>query len=239
VRLTATGDLERLVVLVAANLANSHGGGLPGAAARLTPDVVFQDRQRVRGPRPQASTHEEKKMNVLAKAPSGIRSRLPGRQPSSIEKARSSVRRTAVEVAGATAGAAARTGRAISANRGKVMAGAGLGTAGAILARRKLSGPAEPPTPVPVPINDETLADRVKSRIFREDAAPKGSVNVNAEQGVVYLRGEVEDGEWIGKLVAEAERVDGVSRVESLLHTPGRGAPTKENGSGSRAKKAG
>jgi osmotically-inducible protein OsmY len=68
--------------------------------------------------------------------------------------------------------------------------------------------------------NDQALAERVKSEIFQPADAPKGSVNVNVEEGVVYLRGEVKRPEEIRKLVEEAGAVDGVRNVENLLHTP-------------------
>jgi osmotically-inducible protein OsmY len=68
--------------------------------------------------------------------------------------------------------------------------------------------------------NDQDLADRVKSQIFQPEDAPKGSVNVNVENGVVYLRGEVNRADQIQKLVEQAGEVDGVTAVESLLHTP-------------------
>jgi osmotically-inducible protein OsmY len=68
--------------------------------------------------------------------------------------------------------------------------------------------------------NDQALAERVKSEIFQPADAPKGSVNINVEDGVVYLRGEVKRPEEIRKLVEEAGAVDGVRGVENLLHTP-------------------
>jgi osmotically-inducible protein OsmY len=68
--------------------------------------------------------------------------------------------------------------------------------------------------------NDQALADRVKSEIFRPADAPKASVNVNVENGVVYLRGEVKRPDEIRKLVEQASHVDGVAAVENLLHTP-------------------
>jgi osmotically-inducible protein OsmY len=80
--------------------------------------------------------------------------------------------------------------------------------------------------------NDETIAERVRSEIFRPEDAPKGSVNVNVEQGVVYLRGEVADQERIQRLVSVAGAIPGVTRVESLLHAPGEEAA---NGSRSAA----
>jgi osmotically-inducible protein OsmY len=74
-------------------------------------------------------------------------------------------------------------------------------------------------------LNDPALARKVESEIFRDADAPKGSVNVNAEDGVIYLRGQVEEAETIERLVAAAQRVDGVREVKSLLHTPGTPAP--------------
>ncbi len=74
-------------------------------------------------------------------------------------------------------------------------------------------------------LNDPALARKVESEIFREEDAPKGSVNVSAQDGVVELRGQVDDPETIDRLVAAAEKVEGVREVKSLLHTPGEPAP--------------
>ncbi|MGA8217222.1 MAG: BON domain-containing protein [Solirubrobacterales bacterium] len=68
--------------------------------------------------------------------------------------------------------------------------------------------------------NDQALAERAKSEIFQPADVPKGSVNVNVENGVVYLRGEVKRPDEIRKLVEQAGHVDGVAAVENLLHTP-------------------
>ena len=67
-------------------------------------------------------------------------------------------------------------------------------------------------------LNDPALARKVESEIFRDAEAPKGKVDVNVENRVVYLRGKV-DQETAEKLVSEAQQVDGVERVESLLET--------------------
>jgi osmotically-inducible protein OsmY len=73
--------------------------------------------------------------------------------------------------------------------------------------------------------DDVTLARKVESEIFRSADAPKGSVSVNAENGVVFLRGEVGEREWIDRLEADAKKVDGVAAVRNLLHLPGTEAP--------------
>jgi hypothetical protein len=75
---------------------------------------------------------------------------------------------------------------------------------------------------------DPDLANKVRSEIFRGPEAPKGDVNVNAENGVVYLRGEVDSAEDAERLATHAREVMGVRDVVSLLHTPGEPAPTKE-----------
>lgn len=77
-------------------------------------------------------------------------------------------------------------------------------------------------------LNDPALARKVESEIFRDADAPKASVSVNAEYGVIYLRGEVPDEATKEGLVTRARAVDGVRAVESLLHLPGERAPTKD-----------
>ena len=79
-------------------------------------------------------------------------------------------------------------------------------------------------------LNDPALARKVESEIFRDADAPKGSVVVNAENGVIYLRGEVEDADTITALVEKAQAVEGVHGVENLLHLPGTPAPSKGDG---------
>lgn len=75
---------------------------------------------------------------------------------------------------------------------------------------------------------DADLANKVRSEIFRDADAPKGEVNVNAENGVVFLRGELDSKKRIDELVKAAHEVAGVRDVVSLLHLPGEEAPAKE-----------
>ena len=67
--------------------------------------------------------------------------------------------------------------------------------------------------------DDNTLAQKVKSEIFRDDSLPKGDINVNSEFGVVFLRGQVESDDQIAKLETATREVDGVKDVRNLLHT--------------------
>ena len=69
--------------------------------------------------------------------------------------------------------------------------------------------------------DDTTLARKVESEIFRDSEVSKGQVNVNAEDGVVILRGEVERPELSADLEEKTRKVSGVKGVENLLHTPG------------------
>jgi BON domain len=79
-------------------------------------------------------------------------------------------------------------------------------------------GPLEQP-------DDTTLAHKVESTIFRDPAVPKGQILVNAENGIVYLRGEVPEQSMVDDLVERTRAVQGVLGVESLLHLPGEQAP--------------
>ena len=80
----------------------------------------------------------------------------------------------------------------------------------------------EGPKPQP---DDVTLAHMVESELFRDEQVPKGQINVNAENGKVYLRGEVGEPEMIRDLEERARSVHGVQEVENLLHLPGAEAP--------------
>lgn len=77
----------------------------------------------------------------------------------------------------------------------------------------------------PKDFNDETLKSKVESALFRDEDAPKGQVDVNAQNGVVQLRGEVGSPELIEELVQRTRSIRGVRDVENLLHLPGRPAP--------------
>jgi osmotically-inducible protein OsmY len=78
----------------------------------------------------------------------------------------------------------------------------------------------------PKDFDDQTLKAKVESEVFRPADAPKGDVNVNVENGVVYLRGQVEQSELIDDLEQRVRSVQGVRGVENLLHVPGTEAPS-------------
>src|SRR5262245_18812558 len=105
--------------------------------------------------------------------------------------------------------------------QGEQLAGSATGQAQAL--KQKATHLQEEPKPQP---DDVTLAQKVETEIFRDADVPKGQINVNAENGKVYLRGEVAQPALISDLEERARKVQGVHEVENLLHTPGAEAPT-------------
>jgi osmotically-inducible protein OsmY len=71
------------------------------------------------------------------------------------------------------------------------------------------------------PPDDTTLARKVETEIFRPADAPKGQVNVQALDGIVELRGQVNDPAVIEDLEKRTRNVTGVRDVRNLLHLPG------------------
>jgi hypothetical protein len=77
----------------------------------------------------------------------------------------------------------------------------------------------------PKALDDATLKNKVETEIFRAADSPKGRVSVNAQHGVVQLRGEVDSTELIDDLVQKVRSIHGVRDVENLLHLAGTPAP--------------
>ena len=104
----------------------------------------------------------------------------------------------------------------------------GVATAGGgILFLRRRRAKADDPGRSTGELNDPALARKVESEIFRPADAPKSSVSVNVEYGVVFLRGTVRDASQSDELERTARSVDGVKDVQNLLHLPGEPAPSK------------
>lgn len=77
--------------------------------------------------------------------------------------------------------------------------------------------------------DDNTLRDRIESEAFRHDTAPHGEYNLNVEDGVAVLRGQLSSEADIQRLIELVAQVPDVRAVESYLHTPGTPAPNKES----------
>jgi hypothetical protein len=124
--------------------------------------------------------------------------------------------RTGYAIAFGAAAAAAVTAGYLSRNRGRGLVGPAKGMAHSVIPHRHED------------MDDQTLADRVRSEIFRAPDAPKGSVSVDVQAGVAYLRGEVPDRYWIDRLGTSTRKVEGITGVKNLLHSPGTPAPPAE-----------
>ena len=75
-------------------------------------------------------------------------------------------------------------------------------------------------------LDDINLTRSVETEVIRSPGAPRG-VEVNAVDGVVYLRGEVDRPGQIDQLEAHARAIPGVREVENLLHMPRRSTRTR------------
>jgi osmotically-inducible protein OsmY len=108
-----------------------------------------------------------------------------------------------------TAGFFRRKARVLDRGRKRAVS-AGYGA----VQKAKHRNEAEKPQP-----NDATLKAKVESEVFRDSRVPKGRVDVNAEDGVVYLRGEVDSQDLVAELGEATRKVHGVRAVENQLHT--------------------
>jgi len=97
-------------------------------------------------------------------------------------------------------------------------------TADATGTARRAAHAVRPPSDIE--IDDATLVDKVESTVFRHRDIPKGQININAENGVVFLRGQVERPELVESLEARVRKVRGVQGIENLLHVPAAEPPT-------------
>lgn len=75
-------------------------------------------------------------------------------------------------------------------------------------------------TPDTPPADDHALADRVRTELFRPADSPKGQMNVDAVDGIVSLRGQVERVEQVREIEEQVRSIPGVRDVENHLHTP-------------------
>jgi hypothetical protein len=84
-------------------------------------------------------------------------------------------------------------------------------------------------TQTPKDLDDVAIARKVETVIFRDDAVEKGKIDVNAADGVVWLRGEAKTPEQIKDLERQAAAIPEVKKVENLLHLPKTPAPTRSD----------
>jgi hypothetical protein len=109
-----------------------------------------------------------------------------------------------------TADSAGRVGRKLSSD-----ASGWTGRLTAIPARRNRE-----------PLDDATLAHKVETELFRDADLPKGDININAENGVIVVRGQVPTWDVATQIESRVRKIDGVKEVQNLLHEPTQPAPT-------------
>jgi len=76
-------------------------------------------------------------------------------------------------------------------------------------------------------VDDETLVARVRSEVLRDQRLKAGEIHIDAYQGCVTLRGQLEHPDEIRKLVRDTAHVEGVREVRNFLHLPGTPPPNK------------
>jgi osmotically-inducible protein OsmY len=79
--------------------------------------------------------------------------------------------------------------------------------------KHEVAGPTNTDAP-----DDATVAQKIRSEVLGNYDTSR--LNVNVEDGVAVLRGELQHPEQINALVRDVERVAGVRDVRSLLHLP-------------------
>lgn len=82
------------------------------------------------------------------------------------------------------------------------------------------------PRPGPA-ADDHALVDRVESELFLHHGRYKGLINMDAQDGTVTLRGQLQSQREIAELVRAVKTVGGVVDVRNLLHLQATPAPNK------------
>ena len=76
-----------------------------------------------------------------------------------------------------------------------------------------------------IPPNDQALAAKVQSEVLGDPAVPKDKINIDVSDGIVALRGEVDDRDTMQAVHEKVRNVAGVRDVQNLLHLPGEPPP--------------
>jgi BON domain len=77
----------------------------------------------------------------------------------------------------------------------------------------------------PTRLDDVGLAHKVETELFRDRTIPKGQISINADRGIIVLRGQLQDQQQIARIERATRKIAGVREVENLLHPPGVPAP--------------
>jgi osmotically-inducible protein OsmY len=88
-------------------------------------------------------------------------------------------------------------------------------------ARNTMMGAVAEALPDERPENDQALVSKVRSEVLGGATWSAYTINVDACDGVVTLRGQVDRSEQISELEDDVRGVTGVEEVENHLHVPG------------------
>src|ERR1700756_3341912 len=66
-------------------------------------------------------------------------------------------------------------------------------------------------------LDDISLVRKVESELYRDRTIPKGQISINADRGIVVLRGQLEDPGLTRRIESDVRRATGVRDVETLL----------------------
>lgn len=67
---------------------------------------------------------------------------------------------------------------------------------------------------------DQEVNERVESQLFSDAGVPKGQININTVDGVVYVRGTANGQEQIAEIERRIKGIEGVDAVINLLRLP-------------------
>ncbi len=67
---------------------------------------------------------------------------------------------------------------------------------------------------------DQAVTDRVQTQLFGDPSIPKGQMNINTVDGVVYVRGTASSQEQIAEIERRIKGIEGVDAVINLLRLP-------------------
>jgi hyperosmotically inducible periplasmic protein len=74
-------------------------------------------------------------------------------------------------------------------------------------------------------LDDVGLVRKVESELFRDRTIPKGQISINADRGIVVLRGQLDNPKQIERIEHSVRKIVGVREVENLLHPSSTPAP--------------
>ncbi len=70
------------------------------------------------------------------------------------------------------------------------------------------------------PDRDQMVNDSVQTQLFSDASIPKGQININTVDGVVYVRGTASSQQQIDEIERRIKGIEGVDAVINLLRLP-------------------